>query len=629
MPAVVNFGGEDDICLRKPLDCAPYYCSPRKRSRLSAPLYSRFAVPKQQQQQQQSVDSLPDECLFEILRRLAGARERSVSACVSKRWLALVASVRPSEVPPRRIPDLNSAAAAEEDDAGCLTRNLAGEEATDLRLSAIAVGAAGRGGLGRLMILGSPAAPRGVTDLGLSAVARGCPSLQALSMRKLPSVTDRGLAEIAGCCPLLEKLDICACPGITDRGLIAIADHCPNLTSLILDSCSGIANEGLRAVGRLCPKLNSVTIKDCPLVGDPGIAGLMCSASSTMEKISLQGLNITDVSLACIGHYGKAVTNLSLGGLRNVAERGFWVMGSAAGLRSLRSIAITACRGATDAGLEAVAGGCPSLRLLRLNKCSYLSDVGLRAFAEKAPALEQLQLQECCRVTLVGVLGSLIICGGRLKTLSLVNCTGIRDADCSPQALPLCGSLRSLTVRDCPGFTTSSLAVVAKICPNLVQLDLGGLVGVTDAGLLPLVESSSVGLVKVNLKGCANLTDAAVSALVKLHGSSLKELNVDGCNKLTDETLLAIADSCTELKELDVSTAAITGYGVAVLASARHLNLQILSLAGCSMLTNKILPLLGNMGSSLTGINLKNCNQISAYGIKSLEEKIYWCDILS
>ncbi|KAJ6816553.1 EIN3-binding F-box protein 1-like [Iris pallida] len=355
----------------------------------------------------------------------------------------------------------------------------------------------------------------------------------------------------------------------------------------------------------------------------------MCSASSTVEKINLQGLNVTDFSLACIGHYGKAVTSLTLAGLQNVAERGFWVMGNAAGLQNLRSVVITACRGATDTGLEAVARGCPSLRLLRLSKCSSLSDVGLRAFAEKAQALEQLQLEECHGISLVGVLSSLILCGERLKTLSLTKCSGIRDIACFPQALPLCASLRSLTVRDCPGFTASSLAVVAKICPNLAQLDLGGLVGVTDAGLLPLAESSNAGLVKVNLKGCANLTDAVVSALVKVHGSTLKELNVDGCSKLTDTTLLAIAESCTVLEELDMSTASVTDYGVAVLASARHLNLQILSLAGCSMLTSKILPLLGNMGSSLTGINLKNCNRISAYGITSLEEKIYWCDILS
>ncbi|KAJ6847832.1 EIN3-binding F-box protein 1-like [Iris pallida] len=636
MPALVNLGGHDDIRFRGPLD-RTLYCHPRKRSRL-------VVAKHQQQQKSRSIDTLPDECLFEILRRVPGSRDRSVSACVSKRWLSLLSSIRPFEIhqptvsvlksPRKSLPDLNFVAVdeaeeeEEEDNTGCLTRCLDGREATDARLAAIAVGTAGRGGLGKLMIGGSHPT-RGVTDIGLSAVARGCPSLRVLSMWKLPSVTDQGLVEVAASCPMLEKLDLCRCPLITDKGLVAIAERCPNLTSLSVDSCSGIANEGLHAIGRLCPKLASVAIKDCPLVGDQGIAGLMCSASSTLAKMNLEGLNISDLSLACIGHYGKAVTSLYLTRLHNVAERGFWVMGNAHGLEKLRSIFITSCHGVTDVGLEAVAKGCPTLKQLRLNMCSYLSDVGLKAFAEKAFALEHLHLEECHRVTLVGVLSSLIICSGKLKTLSLVKCAGIKDISCFPRSLPLCGSLRSLTVHDCLGFTSSSLSVVGKICPNLVQLDLGGLVGLTDVGLLPLAERSNTGLVKVNLKGCANLTDAVISTLVKAHGSTLKELNLYDCNKLTDNILLAVAGSCTKLEDLDMSKAAITDYGVAVLASARHLNLQVLSLAGCSLLTTKILPLLGNMGSSLLGLNLKNCNNISTNGIASLEEKMYWCDILS
>lgn len=615
------------------------YCRSRKRQRVAA----GFLASKRQQQLARSIDSLPDECLFEILRRLPGGRERSVSACVSKRWLGLVSSIRPSEIPchekPLRkpLPDLNSVADAddeeeedvdEEENTGCLTRSLEGKDVTDVRLAAIAVGTAGRGGLGKLLIRGSNTV-RPVTDLGLSAVAHGCPALRVLSVWNAPLVGDRGLAEIAAGCPMLEKIDLCGCSMVTDKGLIAIAEKCPNLTVVSVDSCSGIANEGLQAIGRLCPKLNSVTIKDCPLVGDNGIATLMCSASSTLAKLKLEGLNVTDLSLACIGHYGKAITNLCLTRLQNVAERGFWVMGNALGLRNLRSIVITACRGVTDGGLEAVAKGCPSLKQICLRKCSYVSDAGLKAFAEAAKTLESLKLEECYRVTLVGVLCALLTCNGTLKTLSLVKCFGIRDIGCFPHALPVCGSLRFLTISDCPGLTSASLAAVGKICPNLVQLDLSGLVGVTDAGLLPLVESSNVGLVKVNLKGCANLTDAVVSTLVKLHGSTLKELNLDGCNKLTDKILLAVAECCGKLEDLDMSAAAITDYGVAVLASARHLNLQILSLAGCSMVTNKIIPLLGNMGSSLVGLNLKNCNYISTHGISALEEKMYWCDILS
>jgi len=143
-----------------------------------------------------------------------------------------------------------------------------------------------------------------------------------------------------------------------------------------------------------------------------------------------------------------------------------------------------------------------------------------------------------------------------------------------------------------------------------------------------VIESSEEGLVKVNLRGCSNLTDSAVCALVKEHGDTLQLLNLDGCNKLTDRVMLAISEHCTMLEELDMSGADITDYGVALLASARHLCINILSFAGCAKVTPRSLPFFGNMGPTLVGLNLQHCNLIRAHGTASLEERMWWCDIL-
>lgn len=634
MPTLVNFGGDDEIRRTGPL-----YCPVRKRSRYASPF---FRAEKKHQPEPSSLDALPDECVYEILRRLPGNRERSNSACVSKRWLMLLSSIRSSELTlndvqaqnslKKKLPDLNLVGGEEEDgdvnSMGCLTRCLEGGQVTDVRVAAIAVGAAGHGGLGKLVIRGSHLT-RGLTDVGLSAVARCCPSLKMVSICKVVGITDVGLAELASGCPMIEKLDLCECPLVTGKGLLAIAENCPNLTSVVLDSCVSVGNEGLHAIGRYCPKLQSVSIKDCPLIGDQGIAGLMCTATSSLAKLKLQNLNVSDLALTCIGHYGKAITDLYLTGLQHIAERGLWCMGNAMGLQKLRTLVVTRCRGVTDVGLDAVAKGCPSLKQLFLRGGFYLSDAGLKAFMNSAHALENLQLEECHRVTLVGVLAGLISCNTKIKTLALMNCVGIKDIGSCPVVLPVCKSLRTLTIRDCPGFTSASLAVVGKICPKLVNLDLGGLVGLTDAGLLPVIESSEDGLLRVNLRGCADLTDAAICALVKEHGDTLQVLNLEGCYKLTDQVLLAVAEHCTMLEEFDMSKADITDYGVALLASARHLNLRILSFAGCAKVTPRSLPFFGNMGSTLVGLNLQNCNLIRAHGVSSLEEKMWWCDILS
>lgn len=655
MPAFHAYG--DGGCLvSAPAELAGLFCrggggvvvvqrQQRKRSFVAASAVAAAAAEcvrasKKQQRQppQPSLDALPDECLFEVLRRLPGGRERADSACVSRRWLALLASIRASELgqataaAPPSLPDLNEEFVMEEDTDDspvdpCVERVLEGKEATDVRLAAMAVVAGSRGGLEKLAVRGSHPT-RGVTDQGLLAVARGSPNLCSLALWDVPLVTDSGLAEIAAGCPLLERLDITSCPLITDKGLTAVAQGCPNLVSLIIEACSGVANEGLRAIGRCCSKLQAVSIKNCARVGDQGISSLVCSASASLAKIRLQGLNITDASLAVIGYYGKSVTDLTLARLAAVGERGFWVMANASGLQKLRCISVNSCPGITDLALASISKFCSSLKQLCLKKSGHVSDAGLKAFAESAKLLENLQLEECNRVTLVGVLACLINCSQKFRTLSLVKCLGVKDICSAPAQLPVCKSLRFLTIKDCPGFTDASLAVVGMICPQLEQVDLSGLGEITDNGLLPLIGSSEGALVKVDLSGCKNITDLAVSSLVKVHGKSVKQVSLEGCSKITDASLFSISENCTELAELDLSNCMVSDSGVASLASTSNFKLRVLSLFGCSNVTQRSVPFLGNMGK-LEGLNIQFCNMIGNHNIASLEKQLWWCDILA
>ncbi|XP_059274751.1 EIN3-binding F-box protein 1-like [Lycium ferocissimum] len=620
-----------------------------KRSRVTAPFV--FTEKKKLP----SIDVLPDECLFEVFRRLSDGKERSACACVSKHWLMLLSSIRGDEtVISGPIPSLETeersiqstpvkpvdcikkgevvevadTEAQDIEGGGHLSRCLDGKKATDVRLAAIAVGTASHGGLGKLAIRGSNPS-RGVTDTGLKAIAHGCPSLRALSLWNVSSVSDEGLSEIAEGCHLLEKLDLCQCPAITDKSLLAIAKNCPSLTSLTIESCSNIGNESLQAVARFCPKLKFVSLRNCPLIGDRGIASLFSSAGHVLEKVKLHALNISDISLAVIGHYGIAVTDIALIGLQNINERGFWVMGNGQGLQKLRSLAIAACQGVTDLGFEALGKGCPNLKLFCLRKCTVLSDNGLVAFAKGSGALENLQLEECHRITQAGLFGVLLNCGEKLKALSLVNCFGVKDLACRfPSVLP-CNSLQSVTIRNCPGVGNATLAIVGRLCTKLTHLELSGLLGVTDEGLFPLVQSCEAGLVKVNLSGCVNVTDKSVSAIIELHGGSLEFLNVDGCKNVTDATLLAVTNNCWLLSELDVSKCGITDSGIVSLAGAVQHNLQILSLSGCSLVSDKSVPFLLKLGQTLVGLNIQHCNGVSSSSVDLLLEQLWRCDILS
>nr|XP_043609243.1 EIN3-binding F-box protein 1-like [Erigeron canadensis] len=589
------------------------YFPPRKRSRVSAPFVFCEGLFKKSQT---TIDVLPDECLFEILRRVSDGHDKSACASVSKRWLMLASTIRRDEQ--KKAEDFDKS-------GGCLTRCLKGKKATDIRLAAISAGSGSRGGLGELSILGNNASK--VTDFGLKAVARGCPSLTSLTIWNLSSIKDEGISEIANECRLLEKLELSHCPALTNKSLVAIADNCPNLSSLSIDSCSNIGNEGLQAIGKCCLNLKSISVKNCPLVGDQGVSSVVASASSSLMKMRLHGLNISDASLAVIGHYGLALTDLGLYDLRNVTEKGFWVMGSGQGLQKLRSIVIVACSGVTDLGLEALGKGCPNLKHFCVRKSDFLSDKGIVSFAKATQSVEVVMLEECNTVTQLGIFGLLVNCGN-IKALSLAKCLGIKDLPMIiPSGLSPCNSMKSLSIVNCPGFGNISLALLGRICPQLQDVVLTGLQGITDNGFSSLIKNCESGLTKIDLSGCVNLTDKTVSEISMVHGGTLEVLKLDGCRSITDASVVTVAQNCLFLRELDVSKSAITDFSIAALACAELLNLQVLSVSGCQV-SNKSLPFLKKLGETLVGLNLMQCCGVSGSAVGKLGAQIYKCDIL-
>ncbi|KAE8682752.1 EIN3-binding F-box protein 2 [Hibiscus syriacus] len=301
-------------------------------------------------------------------------------------------------------------------------------------------------------------------------------------------------------------------------------------------------------------------------------------------------------------------------------------MGNAQGLRKLVSLMITSCCGVTDVSLEAIGKVCINLKQMCLRRCCFVSGDGLVAFAKSAGFLECLQLEECNRVTQAGIIGVFSNCG--LKSLTLVKCMGVKDISLGAPLSSPCNSLKSLSIRNCPGFGTGSLALVSKLCPQLQHIDLSGLCGITDAGLLPLLQNCEAGLLKLNLSGWLSLTDEIVLALTRLHGATLELLNLDGCRRITDASLVAVADNCVFLSDLDVSRCAITDAGVAALSHAEQLNLQVLSFSGCPGITNKSLTFLKKLGKTLVGLNLQQCNSISTQTVELLMESLWRCDIL-
>eukprot|EP00252_Welwitschia_mirabilis_P001964 TRINITY_DN1192_c0_g1_i1.p1 TRINITY_DN1192_c0_g1~~TRINITY_DN1192_c0_g1_i1.p1 ORF type:complete len:661 (+),score=79.20 TRINITY_DN1192_c0_g1_i1:469-2451(+) len=660
MPSLVGFSGDEDfrgVHFTGYMDPSVYLsflprmevlCLPRKRLRSNPP--STLWEPKPKQQKSSlSLDMLPEECLFEIFKRVPGGRDRSSCACVSKRWLTLQSTMRRTDfkVPENQVSrphgkngfqavsvingdsdgmELDDTLAGEEQDStfGDLSRCLEGKKATDVRLAAISVGMGNRWGLGKLKIRGNNPV-RGVTDEGLAAVGNGCPALRELSLWDCPLIGDKGLVAIAKGCPLLEKLDLLNCPLVTDAALEAVAENCPKLSLLNLESCPLIGNKSLLAVAQCC-EVKVLSVTNCMLVSDEGILPF---ASSNITKLKLQGLGVTDLSLEAIGRSCTDLMELVLTNLQNLSQQGFQKLGRAGMMQKLKVFSIGFCKGLTDLSLGSIGQGCPGLKQASFHKCD-ISDQGLKAFTKPAISLENLLLDECNMISLTGLVDGIGNSAGKLKVLTIVKCFNIREGELkAPVGTSVTESLKCLNVRNCPAFGNGCLALLGAVCPQVHSVDLSGLTKISDDGLLTFLGGIKTSLVKLNLSSCVEVTDRVVFVIANLFGPTLQCLNLEGCRKLTDQSLKFIANCCPVLQELDISKSSITDHGLLYLAMTKNHNLQVLSLAGCSYLTDNSVPFIAKMSDGLHGLNLQHCRGISSKVLDSLLGSLWRCDILA
>ncbi|XP_013359366.1 PREDICTED: leucine-rich repeat-containing protein 29 isoform X8 [Chinchilla lanigera] len=103
-----------------------------------------------------------------------------------------------------------------------------------------------------------------LTDIGLEAVARGCPSLEHLSLSHCSRLSDEGWAQAAGSWPRLQHLNLSSCSQLTEQTLDIIRQVCKQLRVLDVAMCPGI---NVVAIRRFQAQLPQVTCIQSRFVG--------------------------------------------------------------------------------------------------------------------------------------------------------------------------------------------------------------------------------------------------------------------------------------------------------------------------------------------------------------------------
>lgn len=97
----------------------------------------------------------------------------------------------------------------------------------------------------------------GVTDLGISAIAFGCPGLEIINTAYCTSITDSALFSLSKC-ENLKTLEIRGCLLVTSMGLASIAMKCKQLSRLDIKKCYNIDDNGMIPLAHFSQSLRQV-----------------------------------------------------------------------------------------------------------------------------------------------------------------------------------------------------------------------------------------------------------------------------------------------------------------------------------------------------------------------------------
>lgn len=117
--------------------------------------------------------------------------------------------------------------------------------------------------------------------------------------------------------------------------------------------------------------------------------------------------------------------------------------------------------------------------------------------------------------------------------------------------LAQCDRLERLTLVNCSAISEAALLRVLTRLPNLIAIDLTGVVETTD-NVISGLTAVSKRLQGINLTGCKLVTDEGVFSLAR-ECSLLRRVKLSGVEQVTDPSVSAIAKACPLLLEIDLN----------------------------------------------------------------------------
>jgi hypothetical protein len=133
-----------------------------------------------------------------------------------------------------------------------------------------------------------------ITDVGVTALALGCPNLRTLVLRDT-CATDNGFVALARRCPKLREFHVgfsMPMDSCTDAIATALAENCRHLTSVELHGCAGVTSAGVSALAAALPGLRGISL-DRTMVCGVGVRRL-AQGCRRLKRVRLAGTQVDD-----------------------------------------------------------------------------------------------------------------------------------------------------------------------------------------------------------------------------------------------------------------------------------------------------------------------------------------------
>jgi len=155
-------------------------------------------------------------------------------------------------------------------------------------------------------------------------------------------------------------------------------------------------------------------------------------------------------------------------------------------------------------------------------------------------------------------------------------------------AFARCDRLERLTLVGCDHISGEALTRILPCFPNLVAIDLTGVVETTNGAIIGLA-SSSRRLQGINLAACSNVSNEGVMALAE-NCPLLRRVKLSGLENLTDEPISVLAKRCPLLLEIDLNQCLlITDVAIRdIWTYSTHM--REMRLSHCPLLTDNAFP---------------------------------------